>query len=122
MTTIASYTNAGRPTRGHRLAAAALFAAAVGLGAAPLYPAMAGAEPPVTPVTPAPGPGAPEITLAPDLPPGPGPGGPGVEGGFDAGWYAACVKSGNYTKEWCCTTFGGVWNGSGCTAPPAPHA
>jgi hypothetical protein len=49
MTTIASYTNAARPTRGRRLAAATLFAAAVAVGAAPLYPAIAGAEPPVTP-------------------------------------------------------------------------
>jgi hypothetical protein len=60
------------------------------------------------------------MTLVPDLPPGPG---PGVAGGFDAGWYATCVKNGSYTKEWCCTTtFGGVWNGTGCTAPPVPHA
>jgi hypothetical protein len=68
MTTIASYVHQCRPPHpGRRLAAATLFAAAVAVGAAPLYPAIAGAEPPVTP---APGPGSPVMTLAPDLPPG----------------------------------------------------
>jgi hypothetical protein len=66
MTTIASYVHQCRPPHpGRRLAAATLFAAAVAVGAAPLYPAIAGAEPPVTPVTPAPGPGSPVMTLAP---------------------------------------------------------
>ncbi len=120
MTTIISPTNAARPTRGRRLAAASLLAAALALGGSGLlHPAIAAAAPPVTPVTPAPGPGSP-VVITPALPPGTGPS--ETDRGWDIEQFDQCMERRQSADSFCCENSGGVWANGKCQAPPAQNA
>lgn len=102
MTSTVSTSTAARRARGRRLVAVTLFAAAVAVGAASVPPAIAGAEPTVTPLPPKP-PGLPDI-------------------GWDIEGYDSCMAIGGHTPYYCCVNTGGRWAAGKCTAPPAKNA